>query len=176
MNHNWLFWSIPLAIAGLILLVVLIVNLIKTINTAELLRVPLNNETALDFKEKGRVEMHLECSHRLISPFFGLHFEIKDVHNQQVAPISRIVFPLRSSGINSVRLLHGEVSIPQASRYSLRVDGLQAEKNYDGCRIIFTHPYTLAGILHTLGIVVSGGGFILGLVMSLIYLQRMNGN
>lgn len=176
MNHNWLLWSIPLAIAGLILLLILIVNLIKTINTAELLRVPLNKETVLDFTEKGRVQMHLECSRRLISPFFGLHYEIKDTRNQQVVPISRLILPLKSSGVNSIRLLHGEINIPQAGRYSLRITGLQAQKDYRDCRIIFTRPYSLIVILHALGITVSGGGFILGVVMSLIYLVRIRGS
>ena len=176
MNHNWLLWSIPLAIVGLILLLILIVNLIKTINTAELLRVPLHNETVLDFTEKGRVQMHFECSPRLLSPFFGLHYEIKDARNEQVVPISRLLFPLKSSGFNSVRVVHGEINIPRAGRYSLRINGLQAEKNYGGCRIIFTRPYSLIVILHALGITVSGVGFILGLVTSLIYLVQIRGN
>lgn len=101
---------------------------------------------------------------------------IKDARNEQVVPISRLLFPLKSSGFNSVRVVHGEINIPRAGRYSLRINGLQAEKNYGSCRIIFTRPYSLIVILHALGITVSGVGFILGLVTSLIYLVQIRGN
>ncbi len=172
-NDNWLWWSVPLATISLVLLLIVIFKLVDKTRRAELFSVPLAEATIIEFKDSGLVQLQL-AGPRFTRAFAGLSFELVNASNNESVPVSRSVVRSRSSGISEMRMAYGVV-IPEAGRYGLRVAGLRGESDYAGHRIIFAQPYTLYAVLCIIGIVFSGGGFIFGTVMSLIYLGNANG-
>lgn len=172
--NNWLFWSAPLATVSLFLLLIILIKLVNKMKRAELLSVPLARETLVEFEEAARFQLHL-ASPRFTTALAGLVISLLNESNDQAARMSRSVVPLSSSGLSEVRVSYGVVVISEAGRYVLGVRGLEGGRDYTGCRILVTRPYTLYAVTCIIGIVLAGGGFIFGSVMSLIYLGRMHG-
>lgn len=172
--NNWLLWSVPLATISLILLLVVTFKLVNKMKRAELFSMPLVQETLIEFKEGGSVQIHF-AGPRFTSVFAGLRLRLVNASNNQAVRVSRRVAAVRSSGISEARASYGTVIIPEAGRYMLSVQGLERRRDCAGCRLIFTHPYLLYAVACIIGMVLSGGGFIFGLVMSLIYLKGAEG-
>lgn len=171
LSENWLFWSIPLAIGGFFLLKKIIANLVRIIRLSLLQQVPLRYEAKVRFNEKGKVLMHIEGP-RFTTAFRGLSYELYDINSNQHVKMRRNLMPMQSSGISSVRTLHRVLHITRQGEYVLRIHGLQGNKDYKNCSIVFTRPYGLAVFLHILGILFAGGCLIFGIIMSGIYLSH----
>ncbi len=171
LSENWLFWSIPLAIGGLVLLLKIITNLTRIIRRSLLQQVPLGYEATVRLNEKGKVLLHVEGP-RFTTAFWGLKYELYDISSNQPVKMRRNLFPMQSSGMSSVRMLQRVLQIDRPDEYIFRVHGLKSNKDYKNCSIVFTRPYGLVAILHTLGILFAGGCLIFGIVMSGIYLSR----
>jgi hypothetical protein len=149
----------------------IIFKLVNQMKRSELFSVPLAQETLVEFKERGRFQVHL-VGPRFTTAFAGVAIRLINASNNQAVRISRSVFPMSSSGLIEVRMLYGSVIMSEAGRYVLSVQGLKGGRDYTGCRILVTHPYTLYAMTCFIGIMLSGFGFIIGLVMSLIYLGK----
>ena len=169
MLNNWLLWSIPLTVISGILLIAVILKLVKKITGAELFSVPLSNEMDLDFPDAGTYQMHL-AGPRFSRAFAGLKYNLLHGATNQTVKISRSI-PLQSSGISEVKHSHGRFTIESTGRHLLQVSGLNADKDCRKCRILFTHPYSLYALMCVVGIVLSGVGFIGGIVASILYLS-----
>ncbi len=168
LNDNWLLWSVPLVLVSLILLIFVIMRLVKKIGSAELVSASLSEEMPIDFPAIGDIQMHL-VGPRFSRAFSGLKFNLINAANKQNIPLSRSM-PLQSSGVSEIKMAHSRFSLETTGKHLLQVRGLQEQKSYAGCRILFTRPYTLYVVMCIIGILLSGGGFIGGIVMSLIYL------
>ncbi|MCI0388909.1 MAG: hypothetical protein MOB07_09125 [Acidobacteria bacterium] len=110
--------------------------------------------------------MHLEGP-RFSTPFSGLDYEIRS-ESEQMPVAMRRGFPVQVSYVTNVRTLQRVISIPRRSSYILSVSGLDKEKDYSRCSIIFTRPYTLRIVLHILAIIIAGGCLIAGVVFSIL--------
>jgi hypothetical protein len=70
-------------------------------------------------------------------------------------------------GVTTMRVPIGRLTVPQAGACTLRVMGLQADKDYSNYRIFLSRPYLGRMVLQIVGIVLVAVGMLLSLLLAL---------
>jgi hypothetical protein len=161
----WLFAA--LACLSLVLLCFSIRGVIRLVRQSLIMGVPLRAEQAIVFNEAGQVVLCIEGP-MFTRRFAVLQYELATAEGTVVSGRPAL-FRARTSGFSSVRMELKYYDIPRPGHYILRIQGLQDEQKTDPReRIVFMRPHLVRTIGFILAIVLTAGGFITGLVFSLL--------
>jgi len=161
----WLF--APVACLAVVSLVYCIRGLVRLLKRSRIVSVPLQAEQEVNFAEDARVVLCIEGP-LFTRGFARLTYELS-------APDGTIVkgrpalFRSRTSGLSTVRMESHVFALPVPGTYRLRINGLGESAAPDPReRIVFMRPHLGRSIGFIIGIVLSGGLFITGLVFTLL--------
>lgn len=142
-------------------------GVVRLVRQSRILSVPLRAEQAVEFSEAGRVVLCLE------GPLFTRRFARLDYALR--APDGSVVsgrpalFRARTSGFSTARMELWVYRIPSPGRYALSIQGLKELNGADSREsIVFMRPHLARTVCYVIGIVLSSGIFITGLVFTLL--------
>ncbi len=172
--RNGLWISVPLFVISAALLCFFILNVIRGVRQAHLLRVPLLEEQEIEFTEEGRVVL---CTQGplLSTRFANLDYELTG----DGIPIEGRTtwFLARTSGFSWVRMEVKSYRIPRPGRYLLRIKRLEPGSTVDSEHwIVFMRPHLARRIGYVIGIVLAGLLFIGSIVLFFLRLFSKDGS
>ncbi|MEA5113155.1 MAG: hypothetical protein VB050_03935 [Geobacteraceae bacterium] len=161
----WLFAAV--SILSAVLLGFNIRGVVRLVRQSRILSVPLRQEQEVDFAESGRVVLCLEGP-LFTRRFARLGYDLAAVDGTAVSGRPAF-FHAKTSGFSSVRMEMRVYDIPGPGRYHLRIRGLENATGSDSREcIVFMRPHLGRAVCFVIGIVLSAGLFITGLVFSLL--------
>lgn len=142
-------------------------GVIRLVRQSLIVSVPLLAEQEVEFPDAGRVVLCIEGP--LFSRRFArLAYELR-AGDGAVVSGRPALFRARTSGFSTVRMELKVYGIPRPGLYFLRIGGLTAALAPDPReRIVFMRPHFTRSIGYVIGIVLSSGFFITGLVFALL--------
>jgi hypothetical protein len=163
----WLFLAESCLSA--VLLGFFIRGIIRLVRQSLIVSVPLLAEQEVEFPDAGRVVLCIEGP-LFTRRFARLGYELRAGAGAVVSGRPAL-FRARTSGFSTVRMELKVYEIPRPGLYFLRVSGL-ADANFPDSRerIVFMRPHLGRSVSYVIGIVLSAGFFITGLVFSLLCL------
>jgi hypothetical protein len=142
-------------------------SLVRLVRRSHIVSVPLREEQEVEFAEAGQVVLCIEGP-LFTRRFARLGYELR-AGDGAVLTGRPALFRARTSGFSTVRMELKVYGIPRPGLYSLRISGLAADRNPDAReRIVFMRPHLARSVGHIIGIVLSAGFFITGLVFGLL--------
>jgi hypothetical protein len=163
----WLFLAVSCLSA--VFLGFFIRGIIRLVRQSLIVSVPLLAEQEVEFPDAGRVVLCIEGP-LFTRRFARLGYELRAGAGAVVSG-QPALFRARTSGFSTVRMELKVYEIPRPGLYFLRVSGL-ADANVPDSRerIVFMRPHLGRSVGYVIGIVLSAGFFITGLVFSLLCL------
>ncbi len=161
----WLFAAV--SICSAVVLGFTIRGVVRLVRQSRILSIPLREEQDVEFAESGRVVLCLEGP--LFSRRFArLGYELAAADGSPVSGRPAL-FHAKTSGFSTVRMEMRVYGIPRPGRYRLRIQGLDETRGADSREcIVFMRPHLGRAVCFIIGIVLSSGLFITGLVFSLL--------
>jgi len=161
----WLFAAV--SICSAVVLGFTIRGVVRLVRQSRILSVPLREEQDIEFAESGRVVLCLEGP-LFTRRFARLGYELAAADGSPVSGRPAL-FHARTSGFSTVRMEMRVYGIPRPGRYRLRIRGLENSTEADSREcIVFMRPHLGRAVCFIIGIVLSSGLFITGLVFSLL--------
>lgn len=155
------------AVTGAVLLGFNIRGVIRLVRQSRILSVPLREEQDVEFAEAGRVVLCLEGP-MFTRMFSRLSYELSTPDGTAVSGRPAL-FRARTSGFSTVRMELRVYNLPKPGSYRLRIQGLKDPQGADPREsIVFVRPHLGRSVCYVIGIVLSSGLFITGLVFSLL--------
>jgi hypothetical protein len=187
LSRGWLLLTAPACLAGIVLLVVSIVFLLRTIRVPEFGRLPLVAEQEVERQDGGRLigEVDLGDSGPLMfvidkprfssvqaSAFkpFGLTVSLESPAGRVIAA-DRVLVPVTVEGMSRSKVDVARIESIQPGRYRLRVDGLASDVS-DSFLLVTRPVDKLRMVAAILGIIVSAALTLGGLIGSLATLVK----
>lgn len=161
--RQWIWIGPLLMVAGLVGLGFMIKNLIATVRKAKVCSLPLVEKQEVEFTESGPVILNVEGPH-FSTRFARLSYVLT---TSDGLPIEGrlVLFRSRTSGFSTVSVSYKQYEIPRPGPYILRIEGLGQPRDDDSKHaIVFSRPHLPRTIAYILGILFSGGLFIVSLV------------
>jgi hypothetical protein len=161
--------AVPCFFVGIILLIYFIAGVIKVVDRARILSVPLLEHQIVEFPEARKVILCGEGP-RFTSRFAKLDFVLK---TEDGTPVDgrTIWIHWRNSGISKVRIELKSYQIPRAGRYRLKIQGLGDPHDNDAeHQIVFMKPHLIKSIGYIIGIILSALLFIGSMVLFILSL------
>lgn len=161
----WLFLAVSCLSA--ILLGFFIRGVIRLVRQSLIVSVPLLAEQEVEFPDAGRVVLCIEGP-LFTRRFARLGYELSAGDGAVVCGRPAL-FRSRTSGFSTVRMELKVYEIPRPGLYFLRISGI-ADANIPNSRelIVFIRPHLARSVGYIIGIVLSAGFFITGLVFALL--------
>ena len=163
---NLLYLTVPAALAAATALAFAIPALIRGARLVTLAALVVAPEQRVELPA-GEIVLHLA------GPFGArglgaLSFELVDAagHAMPAAPV--LMRSRRSSREWGVLLARQRFSVPRAGVYRLRVDGIEAGRDFSACRLLLARPQDTRLVLAILAVVFSAVAFVACSVLSLL--------
>lgn len=161
--RQWIWIGPLLMVAGIVALGFLIKDLIATVRKAKVCSLPLVAQQHVEFTEPGPVILNLEGPH--FSTRFAQPSYVLTTSDGLAIEGSLVLFRSRTSGFSTVSVSYKQYEIPGPGPYILRIEGLGQPRPDDAKHaIVFSRPHRAQSIACILGIILSGGVFIVSLV------------
>ena len=159
--------SVPGFCLGVVLLIWCIVDLVRVVRAAVLIRLPLAEENPLTINQAGPLVLCIEGP-LFTGRFAGLSYEMV---SEDGAPVScrRTLFRATTSGFTKARMEVRRFRPDRPGNYTLRVGGIGEPQPRDSeHHLLFVKPHLPAVVAHILGIILAAWLTIGGLVMSVL--------
>jgi len=161
--RQWIWIGPLMMVAGLVGLGFMIKSLIATVRKAKVCSLPLVAEQQVEFAEPGPVILSVEGPH-FSTRFARLSYVLTTSDGLPIDG-SLVLFRSRTSGLSTVSVSYKQYEIPRPGPYILRIEGLGQPRDDDPKHaIVFSRPHLPLTIAYILGIILSGGVFIVSLV------------
>jgi hypothetical protein len=172
MSNQWLLITVPVAVAGLALLLIFVRRLVKAHRAELVLSIPLLAEQEITLETAGDFLLNAEGP-RLTRAFAGLDYELHALSSTSAVPLKPLLIPYTSSGFSRARLSLRRFEIATPGRFRLTVSGLSNPAVARGNNLVVTHDRR-GGIVGIIVVVVfSAIGFVVGSVLStLLFLMN----
>jgi hypothetical protein len=162
-----------LAVAVLVFLVLagglvwFVLQLIKGNQGSTVAELPFVSEQEVRIENPGTFVVLLEVP-RLASDFRSFQIEATDRQSGQKTTMQLDYFGARSSvsGVTTVRIPYGRVTVTQPGGLAIHVSGMQAGKDYSNYRLVLSRPYAGRMVFQIIGIVFCGVGMLLSIIWS----------
>ncbi len=164
-----LWWSIPMAIIGFCALLTVIVKLVKMIGDSRVSRVPLAADNELDIGTTGRLNLCLEIPMFTLMPTSGLRYELfNSQQGGQAVELKTAWLKTQTSTGLAVTSPVRVFDIAEPGKYLLKISGFKPQKDYSKYFVVVSRPFNLKVTLYIFAILLTGGIFVGGFVLSLI--------
>jgi len=164
-NMAWLFAGC--AVIAAVSMGFFIRGVVGLVRQSRILSVPLRAEQEVEFPEAGRVVLCLEGP-LFTRRFARLDYELRASDGSAVSGRPAL-FRARTSGFSTARMELRVYRIPSPGRYALIIQGLREPNGKDSREsIVFMRPHLARTVCYVIGIVLSSGIFITGLVFALL--------
>ena len=156
--------SVPGFCLGVALLIWCIVDLVRVVRAAVLVRLPLAEENLLTINRAGPLVLCIEGP-LFTMRFGGLSYEMVSADGTPV-PCRRTLFRATTSGFTKARMEVRRFRVDRPGDYTLRVGGVGERKPGDSeHHLVFVKPHLPAVLAHILGIIAAAWLVVGGLVM-----------
>ena len=163
------FVSVPMFCFGLALLIWCIIDLVRVVRAAVIIRLPLADEHTLTINQAGPLVLCIEGP-LFSTRFGGFGYEMVSEGGEPVV-CRRTLFRATTSGFTTARMEVRRFRVDRPGDYTLRVSGIGAPQPRDGeHHLVFVKPHLPAVLAHILGIIAAAWMLVGGLVMFILKL------
>jgi hypothetical protein len=154
LSRSWLLLTVPVALAGLVLLSLTVSSLIRTVRRSIVASLPVRADQRVQFTEPGAYSLSFESSSpaRIIA---GLEFALTNADNGSEIPLSRTVFRTRVSSFTRTKLELYSFTVPAPGTYRLHLAGTRPSMDSDDA-IVFSRRVQGMVVAHVLALVATG--------------------
>ena len=165
---SYAIWvSVPMFGLGVALLIWGIVNLVRVVRAAVLVRLPLTEENPITINQAGPLVLCIEGP-LFTRRFAGLTYDMVSEDGAPV-PYRRTLFHATTSGFTQSRMEVRRFKVDRPGDYMVRVSGLGERRPKDSeHHLVFVKPHLPVVVAHILGLILAGWLIIGGLVLFLM--------
>lgn len=177
LSRGWLLLTAPACVAGVVLLVISILFLLRTIRVPEFARLPLAGEQEVDLQDAGPLMFAIDkprFSNVQANAFkpFALTVSLEDAAGH-VIQADRVLVPITVEGMSRAKVDVARLESLQPGRYHLRVEGLAPGVENTDSFLLITRPVAkVMFVAAILAIIASAALTLGGLIGSLATLVK----